>query len=91
MVANLENSPEATGLDKVSFHSNPKEEKVKVKLFSCVRLFVTPWTIVYQASLSMGFFQAKSTGVGCHFLLQWIFLNEGSNPGLLHCGQKLYL
>ena len=23
--------------------------------FSCVRLFVTPWTIVYQAPLSMGF------------------------------------
>ena len=55
MVANLENSPEATGLDKVSFHSNPKEEKVKVKSFSCVRLFVTPWTVAYQASLSMGF------------------------------------
>ena len=55
MVANLENSPEATGLDKVSFQSNPKEEKVKVKSFSCVRLFVTPWTVAYQASLSMGF------------------------------------
>ena len=23
--------------------------------FSCIRLFVTPWTIVCQASLSMGF------------------------------------
>ena len=89
MVANLENSPEATGLDKVSFHSNPKEEKVKVKLFSCVRLLVTPWTIVYQASLSMGFFQAKSTGVGCHFLLQWIFLTQGSNLSLQCCRQML--
>jgi len=28
---------------------------VKVKLLSRVRLFVTPWTVVYQASLSMGF------------------------------------
>ena len=27
MPANLENSAEATGLEKVSFHSNPKERK----------------------------------------------------------------
>ena len=27
----------------------------KVMSLSCVRLFVTPWTIAYQASLSMGF------------------------------------
>ena len=30
-------------------------------------------------------FPGKSTGVGCHFLLQGIFLTQGSNPGLLHC------
>ena len=29
--------------------------KVKVKLLSRVRLFATPWTIAYQAPLSMGF------------------------------------
>ena len=28
---------------------------IKMKLLSCVRLFVTPWTIDYQGSLSMGF------------------------------------
>ena len=33
----------------------------------------------------------KSTGVGCHFLLQGIFLTQGSNPGLPHCRQRLYL
>ena len=27
----------------------------------------------------------KNTGVGCHFLLQGIFLIQGSNTGLLHC------
>ena len=27
----------------------------------------------------------KSTGVGYHFLLQGIFLTQGSNPGLPHC------
>ena len=26
----------------------------------------------------------KNTGVGCHFLLQGIFLTQGSNPSLLH-------
>ena len=29
--------------------------KVKVKSLSRVRLFAIPWTVVYQASLSMGF------------------------------------
>ena len=28
---------------------------VKVKLLSCVWLFATPWTVAYQAPLSMGF------------------------------------
>ena len=32
----------------------------------------------------------KNTGVGCHALLQGIFPTQGSNPGLLHCGQILY-
>ena len=32
-----------------------KEKKRKGKLLSRVRLFVTPWTVAYQAALSMGF------------------------------------
>ena len=32
----------------------------------------------------------KNTGVGCHALLQGIFLIQGSNPGLPHCRQILY-
>ena len=35
-------------------------------------------------------FPGKSTGVGCHFLLQRIFPTQGSNLGLLHCRQMLY-
>ena len=27
--------------------------------------------------------------MGCHCLLQGIFLTQGSNPGLLHCRQML--
>ena len=30
-------------------------------------------------------FPGKSTGVGCHFLLQRIFPTQGLNLGLLHC------
>ena len=32
----------------------------------------------------------KNTGVGCHFLLQGIFLTQGSNLGLMHCRWILY-
>ena len=51
---------------------------------------VTPWTVAYQAPPSWDF-PGKSTGVGCHFLLQRIFPTWGSNPGLLHYRQMLYL
>ena len=33
---------------------------VVAKLLSCVRLFVTPWTIAYEASPSMGFSRQES-------------------------------
>ena len=36
------------------------------------------------------YFPGKSTGVGCHFLLQGVFPPQGSNPGLLHCRKILY-
>ena len=32
----------------------------------------------------------ENTAVGCHFLLQGIFLTQGSNPHLLHCREILY-
>ena len=32
----------------------------------------------------------RNTGVGCHFLLQGIFLTRESNLSLLHCRQILY-
>ena len=35
-------------------------------------------------------FPGKNTEVGCHFLLQRIFLTQGSNSDLLHCRQILY-
>ena len=33
---------------------------------------------------------SQATGAGCHFLLQGVFLTQGSNQGLLHCRQILY-
>ena len=50
---------------------------------------VTPRTVAHQA-LCPGNFPGKNTGVGCHFLLQGIFLIQGSNLDLFHCSQILY-
>ena len=43
----------------------------------------TPRTVAYQA-VSPWDSPGKNTGVGCHFLLQGIFLTQASNPCLLH-------
>ena len=37
------------------FQQSCKDVRKKVKLLSHVRLFLTPWTVTYQAPLSMGF------------------------------------
>ena len=57
----------------ISF-SNAWKWKIKVKSLSRVRLFETPWTAAYQAPLSMDF-PGRSTGVGCHCLLQELLLS----------------
>ena len=64
--------------------------KVKVKSLSRFQLFATPWTVACSRLLHPWDFLGKSSGVGCHFLLQGIFPTQGSNPGLLHCRQTLY-
>ena len=53
--------------------------------FSCIQLCVTLRTVVHQAPPSMGILQA--TSVGCHALLQVIFLIQVSKPYPLHCRQ----
>ena len=57
---------------------------------SCVWLFATPWILACTKLLRPWDFQGKSTGVGCHFLLQGIFPTQGLNPGLSHCRRTLY-
>ena len=54
------------------------------------RSLVTPYTVVCQAPLSIGF-PRQEFWMGCHFLLQGTFLTQGSNPRLLHCRRILYL
>ena len=43
----------------------------------------TPWTITRQVPCPWDL-PGKNTGMGCHFLLQGIFLTQGWNPHLLH-------
>ena len=57
--------------------------KIVVQLLSCVQLFAAKWTVAPRL-LCQGDFPGKNTGVGCHFLLQGIFLTQGLNPHLLH-------
>ena len=63
--------------------------KGKVKLLSHVRLFVTPWTVAYQAPLSMGFSRQEYWS-GLPFPSPEDLPDQGSNPGLPHCRQTLY-
>ena len=48
-----------------------KRERKKEKSLSHVRLFVTPWTVAYQAPLSMRFIQAR--------VLEWVAIQHSVN------------
>ena len=56
---------------------------------SHVQLFVTPWPVAARLLCPWNS-SGKNTGVGCHSLLQGIFLTQGSNPGFLYYKQILY-
>ena len=60
-------------------------------VLSCVRLFVTLWTVSPPGSSVHRDFPGKNTGVGCHALLHGIVSFQGSNLGLPHCRCILYL
>ena len=53
---------------------------MKVKSLSCVRLFATPWTVAYQASLSMGF-SRKEYWSGLPFPSPGDLPDPGVKPG----------
>ena len=48
--------------------------------------FATPWTVAYQASLSIGFSQQEYQS-GLPFPSPGIFPTQELNPGLLHAGR----
>ena len=56
------------------------ERKVKVKSLSRVRLFVTPWTVAYHASPSMGFSRQEYWS-GLPFPSPGDLPNPGIKPG----------
>ena len=59
------------------------QSKVVLSCFSYVQLCVTTWTVGCQA-LCPWDSPGKNTEVGCHALLQGIFLTQVKNPCLLH-------
>ena len=73
-------------LSRLNINFLPRSSEVK--FLSHVRLFATPRTVAYQAPHPWDS-PGKNTGVGCHFLLEGIFLTQGLNPGLPHCRQTL--
>ena len=81
--------PESLGRNgAASPHSQQKSPKCstwkeKVKSLSHARLFVTPWTVACTKLLRPWDFQGKSTGVGCHFLLQCMKVKSESEVAQL--------
>ena len=65
-----------------SYSYAPWKKLIENCVLGLVWLLATPWTIAHQALLSMGFFR-QEYWVGCHALLQGIFLTQGFNPCLL--------
>ena len=55
---------------------------MSLSVFSPIQLFATPWTVVHQAPLSVGFFQQEHWS-GLPFSPQGIFPTQGWNPRLL--------
>ena len=67
--------------DSIHFSFSCHSVSVCVCVLSCfsrVRLLGTPWTVARQAPLTIHS-PGKNTGVGCHALLQGLFLIQGLN------------
>ena len=71
--------------------TNPTVHECVLSHFSHVGLFATLGTLARQAPLSMGF-SRHDTGVGCHTLLQGIFLTrDGTRVSYISCIGKQVL
>ena len=72
-----------------NFAQERKKERKKEKSLSPVQLFMTSWTVAYQAPQSMGFSRQEYWS-GLPFPSPGDFPTQGSNPSLLHCAHTLY-
>ena len=68
---------------------NKAESEVKVKSLSHVQFFMTPWTVAYQASPSMGF-SRQEYWIGCHFLLHVFIKYKMTSQGKCNNTQILF-
>ena len=72
----LRKIPVFQSLEKHSFPLT--KERKKQKSLSHVRLFATPWTVAYQASMSMGFSRQEYwSGLP---LVGWLHARHGTSP-----------
>ena len=62
----------------------PVSSKVSLSTQFWVIFFVILSCLVACSLLCPWYSPGKNTGVGCHFLLQGIFLTQGLNPSILH-------
>ena len=62
---------------------------VVISVTKSCSILVTPWTLAHQAPMFVGL-PRQEYWVGCHFLLQGIFLTQGSNLHLLFSRWILY-
>ena len=60
------------------FHKTPSCTACTLSCFSCVRFFLTLQTVAHQTHCPWDF-PGKNIGMSCHFLLQGIFLTQGSD------------
>ena len=62
---------------------------IVVQSLSCVQIFLTPRTVVYQAPLSMGISKQEYCS-GLHFPLPGIFLDPGIEPKSLALAGRFF-
>ena len=70
---------------QIILQSYSTQNDMRACVFSCfshVWFFVTPWTVAHQSPLSIGFSRQEYWS-GCHFIIQGVFLTQGSNLHLL--------
>ena len=70
--------------------ANEGEERKKSKVAQSCPTLCNPRDCSAPGSSVHGDSPGKNTGVGCHALLQGIFLSQGLNSGLPHCRRTLY-